>query len=97
MAEAPFYEPAIHMAARSDWPVLRDLIQKVFDAMIVREHNEIMTRWISTQPAAQPQLALTAEEKTWLEKHPQITLGFTPEIEPLIIQGEDGTLSGVLA
>jgi ABC-type amino acid transport substrate-binding protein len=96
MAEAPFYESAIHMAARGDWPVLRDLIQKVFDAMTPREHNDIMSRWISDQPGIQPQLALTAEERAWLEEHPQITLGFTPEIEPLIIQGEDGTLSGVL-
>jgi ABC-type amino acid transport substrate-binding protein len=96
MAEAPFYEPAIHMAVRSDWPLLRDLIQKVFDAMTPREHNEIMARWISAQPADEPQLALTEEEKAWLDRHPQITLGFTSEIEPLIIQGEDGTLSGVL-
>ncbi|MDH3972949.1 MAG: transporter substrate-binding domain-containing protein [Deltaproteobacteria bacterium] len=43
-----------------------------------------------------PQVTLTQEEQAWLKSHPQITLGFTPEIEPLIIEAEDGTLSGLL-
>jgi signal transduction histidine kinase/CheY-like chemotaxis protein len=39
---------------------------------------------------------LTAEEKAWQAAHPEITLGFNPEIEPILIVGEDGHLTGML-
>ena len=51
----------------------------------------------SAQAVPSPQqIDLTAEERAWLKAHPEITLGFTSEIEPTVIVGEDGALSGVL-
>lgn len=46
--------------------------------------------------AQPPMLSLSTEEQRWIEAHPEITLGFTPEIEPLIITAEDGTHTGIL-
>lgn len=40
-------------------------------------------------------IKLTPEEKTWLTVHPEITLGITPDFEPLLIAGKDGNHSGV--
>ncbi|MEW8000910.1 MAG: ABC transporter substrate binding protein [Candidatus Thiodiazotropha endolucinida] len=96
MAEATYREQTVHMAVRGDWPVLRDLIQKVFDVMPQSEHAEIKARWITPPLVNQPQLSLTDREKTWLDEHPSITLGFTTEFQPLIIQAKDDVLSGVL-
>ena len=39
---------------------------------------------------------LTAEERAWLAKHPSITLGFNPDMQPLLIQSANGSISGIL-
>ena len=41
-------------------------------------------------------ILLSPAEKAWLAEHPEITLGFTSEVEPLVIMSEDGKLSGIL-
>ena len=43
-----------------------------------------------------PVVRFTDEEKKWLEAHPEIRLGFNPEMEPYVIVGENGSLSGLL-
>ncbi len=37
---------------------------------------------------------LTPEERAWLEEHPEITLGYTADLEPEIIVKADGSLFG---
>ncbi len=46
--------------------------------------------------ATPQQIKLSAGEQAWIAEHPKITLGYTTEIEPLIIAGDDGQLSGIL-
>ncbi len=41
-----------------------------------------------------PIISLTNEEEAWLSEHPIIRLGFNPDMEPLVIVGGDGSLSG---
>ncbi len=43
-----------------------------------------------------PVVRFTDEEKKWLEAHPEIRLGFNPDMEPYVIVAEDGSLSGLL-
>ena len=43
-----------------------------------------------------PAISFTPSEKVWLDNHPEVTLGFTSELEPLIIAEKDGGLSGIL-
>jgi ABC-type amino acid transport substrate-binding protein len=43
-----------------------------------------------------PIVRLTDEEKKWLKAHPEIRLGFNPDMEPYVIVAEDGSLSGLL-
>ena len=39
---------------------------------------------------------LSDEEQDWLAKHPSIKLGFNPDMQPLLIQDENGINSGIL-
>ncbi|WP_200372626.1 transporter substrate-binding domain-containing protein [Thiocystis violacea] len=57
--------------------------------------------WIDSASAAAsddlappPHLALTPEERTWLEAHPDIVLGMSDQFPPALIRAADGTLSG---
>ncbi|MGI9242284.1 MAG: transporter substrate-binding domain-containing protein, partial [Verrucomicrobiales bacterium] len=47
VAAGPFSEPTVHMGVREDWPELRDLIQKVLDALPEERHVAIKGRWFS--------------------------------------------------
>jgi PAS domain S-box-containing protein len=64
------------MAVRKDWPVLRNLIDKIFAAMPASEHEAIKNRWIAiAEKKIEPgrsKIALTAQESAWLEMHPVI-------------------------
>ncbi|MDM8535995.1 transporter substrate-binding domain-containing protein [Desulfobacterales bacterium HSG17] len=46
--------------------------------------------------AAQPPVILADEEKAWLKDHPSITFGTSESLEPAVIKGENGRLSGIL-
>jgi len=41
-----------------------------------------------------PEINLTAAERQWLKADPSIVLGYNSDTERIIIQGEDGSLSG---
>lgn len=47
-------------------------------------------------PIEEKKIYLTPDEKAWLADHQVVTLGFHSNMEPLIIEGEDGQLSGVM-
>jgi hypothetical protein len=34
------------MAAREDWPILRDIVQKVLNAITFEEHQRISQKWL---------------------------------------------------
>lgn len=39
---------------------------------------------------------LSPAEQEWLEQHPQITLGYTLDLPPILVSQEDGKLAGIL-
>lgn len=83
---------------RDDWSILVGLFNKVI-ASITREEKVVMKeRWFGAATNInEPSLvSLSLEEKQWLEEHPEVTLSFTSEFEPLIVVGSDGELSGIL-
>ena len=75
-ATVPFQGPSVHMAVRKDWLVLGKLIDKALKSIPADEHEAIKNRWISFAEKkieqSRPQIALTAEEQTWLSEHPVI-------------------------
>ena len=42
------------------------------------------------------ELELTKQEKEWLSSHPNITLGYTADLEPEVIRNADGSYSGMV-
>ena len=67
----------------------------------VLEANAINSSPQSLQltPATEQQkkkIALSAAEQDWINAHPKIQLGFNPDMQPLVIVGDDGSLSGIL-
>jgi ABC-type amino acid transport substrate-binding protein len=76
IASVPFQGPNVHMAVRKDWPVLKNLIEKILKAIPEDEHNAIKKHWISlTEKAIEkklPKVALTPNEQAWLKKHSAI-------------------------
>jgi PAS domain S-box-containing protein len=60
------------IGVRKDWPELATILDKALAAMSRREIREIRRRWAGIGTTERPQVRLTAEEKTWLRKHPVI-------------------------
>lgn len=61
------------------------------------DHDETMEGSIYEATSTDKRgLQLTPEEKIWLQAHPEITLGFSPEFEPMLIVNKDGGLSGII-
>ncbi len=76
IAQVPIRGPEVHMGVRTDWPILRGLIDKAFAAMSASEHDAIKENWIAFAEkkisASRPEVALTAAEQAWINQHPVI-------------------------
>ncbi|MFC1877266.1 transporter substrate-binding domain-containing protein [Thermodesulfobacteriota bacterium] len=89
-------------AVRKDWQPLVPMLDKALGSITEEETYEILQKWVPVQyskelaPTAAKKIDLTQEEKAWLANHPSIRLGFNPNIEPILIQSEDGELTGIL-
>ena len=85
------------MGSRKDWPVLHAILQKGLNAISESEQMAISKKWIGSLGEAKAiSQELTPAEQAWLAKHPSITLGFNPDMQPLLIQDADGKNSGIL-
>lgn len=86
------------IGVRKDWPDLVSILNKELKATPENIKTNIFNKWVYPERRILDikQLILTEEEKVWLRKSGEITLGFTPNIEPLIVVAEDGSLSGIL-
>ena len=86
------------IGVRKDWPEFVSILNKELKATPENKKINIFNKWVYPERRILDikRLILTEKEKVWLRKHGEITLGFTPNIEPLIIVAEDGNLSGIL-
>ncbi|MCP4700219.1 MAG: transporter substrate-binding domain-containing protein [Gammaproteobacteria bacterium] len=82
---------------REDFP---DRLQAGLARISARERNAIVRRWSASAAEAEwPESApsLTAEEKTWLEKHPVIDIGVDGNWPPIDFMDKQGAHSGIVA
>lgn len=86
------------IGVRKDWPEFVSILNKELQATPENIKTNIFNKWVYPERRILDikRLVLTKEEKVWLRKYGEITLGFTPNIEPLIVVSEDGSLSGIL-
>ncbi len=90
-------KPKVRIGIRKDWPELVSILNKTIGVIPEDRLRSIFKKWVQVdlQPSLE-KVPLSEEERRWLEKHPEVTLGFHPEIEPLLVVAEDGTVSGIL-
>jgi ABC-type amino acid transport substrate-binding protein len=75
MTRDPGLASAHSLGIRKDWPVLRDILQKGMDAVDQTEITELRQKWFGAEFAdtsTERNIALTAEERTWISEHPVI-------------------------
>lgn len=82
-------------ATRSDLPELASILKKGVSLITDEEFEIIVARWTRLQRPETP-VQLTPDERTWLDQHPNIKLGYTDAFEPGIIVSEDGSYRGTL-
>ena len=87
-----------NIGVRKDWPEFVSILNKELKATPENKKTNIFNKWVYPERRVLDvkHIVLSEEEKVWLRKNGEITLGFTPNIEPLIVLAEDGSLSGIL-
>ena len=87
-----------NIGVRKDWPEFISILNKELKATPENKKTNIFNKWVYPERRILDvrHIVLNEEEKAWLRKNGEITLGFTPNIEPLIVLAEDGSLSGIL-
>lgn len=96
------YSYKIAFASRSDWPLLNQILEKALGSLTEEERNNIDRKWISLSQdqrgEQQNKLAnLTREERSWLTKHPVITIAPDPDWPPIEFFDEADTHAGMTA
>ncbi|NQZ59543.1 MAG: transporter substrate-binding domain-containing protein, partial [Lentisphaeraceae bacterium] len=84
---------------RKDWPLLVSIINKSLASMTQEQKNTITKRWlgVSRDEYFKEENRLTAEENKWLQEHPQLNIGVTPEFAPYEFLNENNNHVGVTA
>lgn len=84
----------LSFAVRDDWPELVTILEKGMAMVTEEEYKQLSNKWLLNESGLFA--SLTKKELTWLAEHPQIRLGFNPDMEPWVIVLEDGTQTGAL-
>lgn len=75
----------VHMAARKDWPILRDIINKVFQSLTDKEKQTLAKRWIDLalpQSNVSERKFLTTEEQLYLNQKKELKACIDPSWFP---------------
>ncbi len=85
------------IGVRKDSYLLLSILDKAIQAISEDEHRAIRKKWaVTTFEIETPAINLSQKERAWLAEHPEVTLGFVPDVHPAVIVGENGKLSGFL-
>jgi len=86
----------IYMAVNKNKSILKDIMNKAFDAISEEEKQKLYDRWVSKskKSLSMKQISLTHEEKRWIKKHPIVSYS---EInwKPMSII-ENNTITGIM-
>ncbi len=86
----------IHIITRKGAPELASIIQKGLDAITEKERNIIYNRWIGNSFKIRKNgIKLTPSEKAWLQNHPTVSVGGSPDWTPINFTNENNEYSGI--
>ncbi|QKQ26684.1 transporter substrate-binding domain-containing protein [Candidatus Reidiella endopervernicosa] len=86
------------LAVRNDWPMLASILDKALDSLSVAELRRLDAKWLKLpEPPRQraSQLALSAREKGWIDKHPVVSIAFDENYPPYSFRNEKGEFVGI--
>jgi ABC-type amino acid transport substrate-binding protein len=86
-------------SVRKDWPELVSIINKALESIPSETKNNLIFQWFGFDPSEiengkEVLITLTANEKAWISKHPEITLGGGISFAPFIMYDNDGNVIG---
>jgi len=97
----PFSGTELNIGVRDDWPELVSILDKALASISTAEHIELRQRWVAidyqNNNLSQKTIALTSEEKTWLEAHPEVRFTGDPNWLPFEYFDKNGTYSGIVS
>ncbi|MEJ1297855.1 MAG: transporter substrate-binding domain-containing protein [Candidatus Sedimenticola sp. (ex Thyasira tokunagai)] len=82
---------------REEWPELIPILNKAIASISADEHGVINRKWMSGQPESSALIALTSEEKAWVDKHRVVRLGVDSAWPPYDFVNEKGEHAGFAA
>lgn len=85
----------LHMASRSDWPLLNSIIDKALASIDMTTRQRITSRWLNLSNADTPTPLLTSEERAYLQQKGEITYCIDPNWMPYegIVKGRHSGMS----
>ena len=90
-------------SVRKDWPELTSIINKGLASLSLEAKNQMIFHWFGLNQIelgierAEDLVTLTASEKAWINKHPEIRLGVDPNWHPYEYVDENGQLQGIVS
>ncbi|RMG96519.1 MAG: GAF domain-containing protein [Candidatus Dadabacteria bacterium] len=85
-------------AVRADWPLLASALDKALASLTDAEWAALRERWATdTHLLPPPAMELTAEERAWVEAHPEVRLAFPRGRPPFAFAGPGGGFHGLAA
>ncbi|WP_156156613.1 transporter substrate-binding domain-containing protein [Pseudomonas tussilaginis] len=79
-------------------PRLRRIIDRVIDTLGEDRQQAIVKLWTGGDVAlAEGKLALTPQEKRWIDRHPKVRLVINDDLAPIAYYNTDGNFSGIVA
>lgn len=86
----------IRLAARKDWPILVEILEKGMAAITEEELIAITNKWQTEQTSINySNLGLTIEEREWLTSNPIINVAVDASLAPLEFIDQNGNISGI--
>ncbi len=93
-------ESELRMGVLAKDSILRDILQKGLDAVSRADMHALRQRWIPFSVASEGKtqsVALTHRERTWLQRHPGIRIGYNKDLAPFTFSDKDGRFAGIAA
>ncbi|MEZ5759341.1 MAG: transporter substrate-binding domain-containing protein [Emcibacteraceae bacterium] len=84
----------IRLAARKDWPILTQILEKGKAQVSDAEFRALSNKW-QAEYRSENDIGLTDEEKDWLANNPVIRVAADPTIPPLEFIDQNGRVSGM--
>jgi PAS domain S-box-containing protein len=83
------------IGVRKDWPELAAILDKALASITREEKRRILAKWSAPVTEAAPLVALTPEQRQWLDAHPRIRVGIMESWPPMDFVDEEGIPRGM--